>query len=250
MLYNFKMAITKNWFETWFSQCYYDILYQHRDEDEAAAFLDALIGSLNPKPDAQILDAACGKGRHAIYLAEKGFDVTGIDLSESNIREAKIAENEHLSFFTLNMINPFRINYFDFIFNFYTSFGYFENTKDDAQCIKSFAKGLKPGGKLVIDFLNVFTTLQNLVEDEHKIIGDLKFDITKSYINGMISKKIVVQDKNKQYIFNEHVRALQLSNFEQYCSAAGLKIIDTFGNYRLQPFDKLHSERLIIIAQK
>ena len=68
------MAVTKNWFETWFSQCYYDILYQHRDEDEAAGFLDALMEKLQPPPNATILDAACGKGRHAIYLAEKGWD--------------------------------------------------------------------------------------------------------------------------------------------------------------------------------
>ena len=244
------MAVTKNWFETWFSQCYYDILYQHRDEDEAAGFLDALMEKLQPPPNATILDAACGKGRHAIYLAEKGWDVTGIDLSYSSIKEAKSAENEHLSFFQHDMRNVLRVNYFDFIFNFYTSFGYFANVKDDIKCIRSFAKGLKPGGKLVIDFFIFFTTLQNLVEDEHKVFGDVQFDITKSYANGMISKKIEVKHNNQNFTYYEHVRALQLHHFNQYCALAGLKIVATFGDYDLQPYNKLQSERLIIIAEK
>jgi SAM-dependent methyltransferase len=244
------MSAPKNWFETWFSQSYYDMLYQHRDEDEAAAFITGLINYLHPQPNATILDAACGKGRHATYLASKGFDVTGIDLSFSAIKEAKSQENEHLSFFRHDMRNKFRINYFDFIFNFYTSFGYFESIHEDEKCIRAFADGLKPGGKLIIDFLNVIPTLQNLVEDEYKVIGNVHFKITKSYVDGMITKKIVVTDNGKQYTFFERVRALQLSSFEKYFNQAGLKIINTIGNYKLQPYNKINSERLIIIAEK
>jgi SAM-dependent methyltransferase len=244
------MAVTKNWFDTWFSQCYYNMLYQHRDEDEAAGFLDALTTYLSPQKNACMLDAACGKGRHAILLAEKGFDVTGIDLSAKNIAEAKTSEEANLSFFVHDMRNLFRINYFDYIFNFYTSFGYFDSVEQDIKCINAFAAGLKPGGKMIIDFLNVTTTLQHLVEDESKQMGDILFNISKSYADGMISKKIVVREGKQTFTYHEHVRALQLKDFEHYCAAAGLKIINTFGSYTLAPFNKLNSDRLIIIAQK
>jgi len=244
------MSGSKNWYETWFSQPYYDLLYQHRDEDEAAIFITGLLQHLQPQPNATMLDAACGKGRHATYLATKGFEVTGIDLSFSAIKEAKPQENAFLSFFQHDMRNKFRINYFDFIFNFYTSFGYFETTQEDEKCINAFAAGLKPGGKLIIDFLNVLPTLQNFVEDEYKVIGNVHFKITKSYADGMITKKIVVTDNGKQYAFFERVRALQLSNFEKYFNHAGLTIVNTFGDYKLQPYDKINSERLIIIAVK
>lgn len=244
------MNSNSKWFETWFSQSYYDLLYRHRNEDEAAQFINRLLEVLNPGAASTILDAACGKGRYANYLSGKGFTVTGIDLSASAILEAKQQENAYLSFFRHDMRQNFRINYFDFIFNFYTSFGYFEAVKDDEKCIQAFAAGLKEGGKLVIDFLNVIPTLQNLVEDESKTIDDILFTISKSYADGMITKKITVNAQGRKSIHYEHVRALQLSDFTQYFNHAGLKITHVFGNYHLQSYDKQTSERLIIIAEK
>jgi 2-polyprenyl-3-methyl-5-hydroxy-6-metoxy-1,4-benzoquinol methylase len=76
------------WFKDWFNTPYYHQLYFKRDEKEAAAFIDQLIDYLKPPPGSSMLDVACGKGRHSIQLASKGFDVTGIDLSEDSIAEA------------------------------------------------------------------------------------------------------------------------------------------------------------------
>ncbi|MFI5170777.1 MAG: class I SAM-dependent methyltransferase [Chitinophagales bacterium] len=244
------MRHQKSWFETWFNRHYYDLLYQHRDEDEAAGFLDGLISYLHPTTGATMLDAACGKGRHASYLAQKGFEVTGIDLSSKNIKEAAINENDHLSFFQHDMRRVFRINYFDFIFNFYTSFGYFDNKKYDIMCMQSFAAGLKKGGRLVIDFFNVSYVLKHLVEDESKVVNGVHFTITKKYEDCFISKKIDVMDGNKREIFCEKVRALQLNDFNDYFTKSGLKLITTFGDYQLNPYDESVSERLILIAEK
>ena len=69
-----------NWFENWFNSKYYHILYKNRDHKEAVFFLDNIIKNININ-DGQILDVACGKGRHAKYLNHLGFNVTGIDLS-------------------------------------------------------------------------------------------------------------------------------------------------------------------------
>lgn len=244
------MASKKQWFETWFSTPYYDLLYRHRNEDEAAAFLDALTGMLHPQPGAAMLDVACGKGRHAIYLAEKGFEVTGIDLSYKNIAEAKKEENERLSFFQHDMRKLFRVNYFDFIFNFYTSFGYFASDAEDLQCIKAFAAGLRPGGKLVIDFFNVKYILQQLVEDESKMIDGIGYTISKSFVDGFVIKNIAVNDHGNIFQFSEKVKAISLKQFEQLFTLAGLRLVATFGNYRLDPFDAATSERLILMAEK
>ncbi|MEP2509893.1 MAG: methyltransferase domain-containing protein, partial [Reichenbachiella sp.] len=78
----------KQWFDEWFNTIYYHILYKHRDYEEAAKFLDHLINYFKIVPNSKILDLACGKGRHSIYLNKKGFDVTGVDLSEENIKFA------------------------------------------------------------------------------------------------------------------------------------------------------------------
>ncbi|MFB6258319.1 MAG: cyclopropane-fatty-acyl-phospholipid synthase family protein, partial [Flavobacteriales bacterium] len=70
----------KGWYETWFDSPYYHILYKDRDEEEAAFFVDRLMERLRAEKGDRILDLACGKGRHAVQLHRKGFDVTGVDL--------------------------------------------------------------------------------------------------------------------------------------------------------------------------
>src|SRR5690606_8758177 len=113
------------WFKDWFNSPYYHLLYNHRDENEAIFFLDNLIAKLQPKPDARILDLACGRGRHAVYLRTKGFDVTGVDLSPENIRLAATTAGERLHFYVHDMRYLLLSNYFDLVLNLFTSFGYF-----------------------------------------------------------------------------------------------------------------------------
>src|SRR5688572_19479368 len=103
--------MTATWFKDWFNSPYYHQLYFQRDDAEAAAFIDKLIDHLQPSPRSMMLDVACGKGRHSIQLASKGYFVTGIDLSEDSIIEAKKFETDNLEFFVHDMRLPFRINY-------------------------------------------------------------------------------------------------------------------------------------------
>src|SRR5688500_2509825 len=116
----------QEWFSTWFDSPYYHILYNNRDEQEAEQFMDKLLAYLHPKPHEKVLDLACGKGRHSVYLNQKGFDVTGIDLSEQSIAYARQFENERLHFAVHDMREVYQPETFDFILNLFTSFGYFE----------------------------------------------------------------------------------------------------------------------------
>ncbi len=240
----------KEWFEIWFNTGYHDLLYQHRNEAEAAEFIRILLDHLQPAAGSEILDAACGKGRHAIILAKHGFDVTGIDLSYKNIREAIQSQNAHLTFFQHDMRSVFRLNYFDLIFNFYTSFGYFENEKDNLKTMKAFASGLKKGGKLVIDFFNLNYILDHLVEDESKIMNGVEFRIIKDFSGGYLQKEITVIENNTKHLYHEKVKGLRLEDFQKYCAAAGLKINSVFGSYQLEAYDEKTSGRLILIAEK
>src|SRR6478672_3330679 len=102
----------KPWFKDWFNSPYYHQLYFHRDKTEAAAFINKLIEHLQPPPNVSMLDVACGKGRHSLQLAQKGFDVTGIDLSSDSIQEALRNESENLHFYMHDMRLPFWVRYF------------------------------------------------------------------------------------------------------------------------------------------
>ena len=246
------MSETKHteWFECWFDSPYYHVLYKNRDFAEAELFIDNLIQLIQPSKTNRILDLACGKGRHAIYLNKKGFDVTGIDLSEKSIECAKTSENEKLHFYTHDMRKLFRSNYFDVALNLFTSFGYFENERDDNNTINAISKALKPNGVFVLDFLNSKKAIKNLACKETKIIDGIEFKISKTFENNFILKKIEFTDKEKKYSFQEKVKALTLSDFEKYFEANKLKIVHLRGNYGLGEFDEESSERLIIVARK
>src|SRR5215470_2336385 len=116
--------INKAWFKHWFDSSFYHQLYANRDENEAAAFINELVNELEPAANARMLDLGCGSGRHSKYLASKGFDVTGIDLAGSSIRQAKRWETEKLRFYRHDMRVTFGREVFDIVFNFFTSFGY------------------------------------------------------------------------------------------------------------------------------
>ncbi len=236
----------KNWFAEWFDSKYYHILYQHRDYAEASMFMDNLVRHLNVPPQATIWDLACGKGRHSIYLAKKGFDVTGTDLSEQSINAARESEHEHLSFFQHDMRDGFRINYFDYVFNLFTSFGYFDDEKDDLRVLKNVAKSLKSNGVFVMDFLNVQYVADRLVAEEVKELSDVKFHIQRNITNGYIVKTITFEAEGKQHQHQEKVRAFTYKELTRLFHQAGLTVKETFGDYQLNDFNKQHSPRLIL----
>lgn len=238
------------WFECWFDSPYYHVLYKNRDFSEAELFIDNLLQLLKPEKTNRFLDVGCGKGRHAIYLNKKGFDVIGIDLSEKSIACAKLSENETLHFYTHDMRKLFRTNYFDVAVNLFTSFGYFEQERDDNAVINSAFKALKPNGIFVLDFMNSKKVMNQMTCNETKTIDGIEFNISKSLENNFIVKKIDFTDKGKDYHFEERVKALTLSDFEKYFQANKLKILHLLGNYGLEEFNEESSERLIIVARK
>jgi SAM-dependent methyltransferase len=238
------------WFTDWFDSPYYHLLYKNRDLKEAEVFIDNLIDFLKPDTYARFLDLACGKGRHSVYLNKKGFEVTGVDLSAKSIKYASQYSNDKLEFYLHDMRYPCRINYFDYVLNLFTSFGYFNSDREDAAVVSAMKKELKHNGKIIIDFMNVTKVIPNLITDETKIIEGITFNIHKKMENNFIVKQISIEDKGNRYFFEERVKALQLGDFEKHLATHQLKILNLFGNYQLKEFNPQTSDRLIIIAQK
>jgi len=240
----------RKWFQYWFNSPYYHILYSQRNDEEAEFLIDNLSAYLKPGPDSRILDIACGRGRHAVYLNKKGYDVTGIDLSEQSIRYAKQFEQKHLHFFVHDMRKLAFINYFDIALNLFTSFGYFETEKDHVNALKSFRKGIKHEGSLVIDYFNTQKILRNLNPQEIKTMEGIEFHIHKFVAEGKIIKRINFEHKHKAFAFEERVQAFTFADFERMLTKAGLEITATFGNYKLDKFDETNSDRLILVCKK
>lgn len=240
----------KEWFSSWFDTPYYHILYKNRDYNEASMFIDNITSFLKLKKDTQCWDLCCGKGRHSIYLNKKGYKVVGTDLSEQSINEANKSANDYLEFYSHDMRKLFRTNYFDVVFNLFTSFGYFDKRQDDLNVFNSVVKALKPRGLFVFDFLNAEYVKNNLMVNDVKQEENIEFTITKTLENNTVVKSIEFTDNGVNYHFEERVKLFDKSYFESLAHDCGLNILNTFGNYNLDEFELSQSPRLILVLQK
>lgn len=241
-----------SWFSDWFNSPYYHMLYQHRDDDEASLFIGSLIQYLQPAAGASMLDVACGKGRHSRVLNEMGFDVTGIDLAADSIMEAKQFENEKLHFFQHDMRLPFWINYYDYAFNFFTSFGYFKTRREHDNAIRTIAQSLTKQGVFVIDYLNVHYAEDHMIAAEIKQADHVSFHISRWHSEDHFYKKIEIEDNGK-FIggdYTEKVAKFSLGDFTDMLAYQGMQVQEVFGDYQMGHYDVRKSPRMIMIAKK
>jgi SAM-dependent methyltransferase len=238
------------WYVEWFNSPWYHLLYNHRNEDEANFFINNLCHHLRLPQGARIWDVACGKGRHAAVLAKKGFNVTGTDLSPNSIAEASQITAENMEFLLHDMREPFRKNYFDAVFNLFTSIGYFKEAEDNVSVFRNVSYSLKKGGVFVIDFFNSSKVVAKLKPEYVEKRDDVIFNITKKVEGNSIIKKIEFEADGQQHQFEESVTLLKMDDFQKFAAGTGLELQNTFGNYYLEPFNEKTSDRLILIFKK
>jgi SAM-dependent methyltransferase len=199
-----------------------------------------------------MLDVACGQGRHSRQLHSLGYEVTGIDLSTASIAAAQATAGDGLSFYVHDMRQPFWINYFDIAFNFFTSFGYFRTRREHDAAIRTMAQSLKPGGRLVIDYLNVHYAEDHLQPLTELDVEDTHYHITRWMDETHFYKKIEVEHDSftEPHIYTEKVAKFSPGDFTDMLAYQHMQVTDLFGDYALQPYHIRQSPRMIIVAQK
>ena len=235
-----------NLYESWFDTPFYHILYKNRDYKEAKMFTSELMTFLNLPIESKILDLACGKGRHSIFLNKMGYNVTGVDNSSKNIVNAKKYENNKLNFTIHDMRDPL-VDKFDLIVNLFTSFGYFDDFEDNLKTLKSIKLNLKKNGIAVIDFLNINYVKNNLVHQNTEEIDGIEFNLKRYLKDGFLVKEINFKHDLEEYNFEEKVRSLNINEFKTMFKQTQLEILHIFGDYNLNEFDINNSKRLIFI---
>ncbi len=239
-----------SWYEEWFDSDYYHILYRERDEEEAKLFLNNLLHKLLVTPNQKILDLACGRGRHANYLAAINYDVTGLDLSPASIDYAIKQAPPNASFDMHDMREPFGTAIYDVILNLFTSFGYFDSEVENNMVMQHISTALKPKGLVVIEYMNPHYVLKNLIESESKIVNNICFEITKEIKNGFVFKHIQFTHHGKNHIFTERVMMITKQQFEVYFAANKLSLKHIYGDYKLNVYEDGISPRMILVAEK
>ena len=150
------------------------------------------------------------------------------------------------------MRSPFGRNRFDYVFNFFTGFGYFKTDGENNIVIRNMREALKQRGTLVLDYMNVHYAEEQLVRYEEKEIDGITYYITRWMDEKFFYKKIVIDGTQAGERFEniEQVARFTLKDFNRMFSQANFQIKEVFGDYRLNYFELNSSLRLIAIVNK
>lgn len=235
------------WFEQWFGEEYLR-LYPHRDDDDAARAI-ALIGQVVPLPGCRVLDLACGPGRHAAHLAERGARVVGFDLSMPLLARARQRLGRDATLVRGDMrMFPFRSGSFDAVLNLFTSFGYFADDAQHQAVLAGAARLLAPGGVFVLDYFNTQVVRESMVPSEERSVQDGRAVITRrlSSEGRYIVKEIHLVDDGRSFL--ERVRMFTVEDLEALLTGAGLRVRQRFGDYDGAPLAP-DAPRIILVAE-
>ncbi|HXM52598.1 MAG TPA: class I SAM-dependent methyltransferase [Candidatus Binatus sp.] len=161
------------WWRSWFGPSYL-ALYDGFLAERTPVEIDQLEALLALRPPRRILDLPCGQGRHAIELARRGYEVTGVDLSPFLLKVAEErarAAGVRVRWLSGDMRQPLAGERFDVALNLFTSLGYFADEADDRRVVSAAAAMLAPGGRFVIEVINGERVMAQFQEREWFTVG-------------------------------------------------------------------------------
>jgi SAM-dependent methyltransferase len=167
--------VDPRWYDGFFEAEWLDYLALPGDPAVTVRGVEFIVEQLALEPDDSVLDVACGRGRHSVELARRGFHVTGIDLSPRSLELARAAAAEagiEVEFRRLDMRELDYDGVFDAAINVFTSFGYFEEDNENERVLHGIARALRPGGRFLIDTINPITLARVFQEHDWKEFDD------------------------------------------------------------------------------
>jgi SAM-dependent methyltransferase len=142
----------KNWLQSFFDRDYLRLWAGSLSAERTQKEADGIWALLKLRPSIKVLDAPCGYGRLSLALAERGANVTGVDLSSAMIAEAQRNRRglENLRYFEHDLRAELPEGSFDAAFNVFTSLGY-GTEEDDLKVLRTLASAVRPGGKVLVE---------------------------------------------------------------------------------------------------
>jgi SAM-dependent methyltransferase len=239
----------------WYEQSFQDdylLIYKHRNIQNAEVEVRAMSDILKLPSIAKVLDLCCGSGRHAFILHQLGYDVTGVDLSETLLKTAKSADSRNSIRWVRGDMRSIPLEEsFDAIFNLFTSFGYFATDDENIQVLDEIRRLLKADGQFIIDFLNPAYVIAHLVpyskrQEEGVIIEEYR-EISGPFV---VKRIELTPEQGAKRTYHEQVKLYSLRQFESMFASAGLQLEQVYGGYEGAEYREQESPRLIMVGRK
>jgi len=242
------------WYETIFDERYvefYDVLRSGATADRDVDFIER---ALDLEPGMAILDLGCGQGRHAIPLAERGYRVTGLDLSETMLHRAQRFAHDHsvrVEWVQRRMEDLDGLGPFDAVVCLFTVWGYYGD-EGDANVLEHIHHVLRPGGRLMLDLSNY---LLQICQDQTAIWRETSTGVTKEQhrydaTTGFLHTERTLFRKagDKLNLPVSSVRAYQPHEVTRMLHTAGFTPDLIFGSFSDDPYQWTKSQHQIHVA--
>lgn len=248
--------ISDTWYETFFQGINCELWEKAVSPEWTKQEVDFLIGELNLKQEQSLLDIPCGFGRHSIEFAKRGFNVTGIDISQTFIAglTEKIKSNKlNITALQADILSMQLTQKFSGAICMGNSFGYF-NFERMKSFVEKVSSSLEIGAKFIINsgmiaesVLPNFSSYQNksyTVENITMIVTNI-YNVEDSY---MISNLLLSKEgKSEEHSFKHFV--FTLGEVKRLLKLVGLKTIATYGSLSKEEY-KLGDQQIYIVAEK
>ena len=135
----------------------------------------------------------------------------------------------------------------------FTSFGYFDEDDENAAVLREICRIVRWGGWFFLDYLNPVRTLEKLVEDGEKRLGNITFREKRRYDpdTGVLTKQVVIENSggSVEDSWEERLRLYTESELERMLSATGLQPVARFGDYSGETYGA-GSPRLLFFCRR
>lgn len=237
----------------WLSSPLFHNFWADRKEKQAQAFINQLIQHLHPKKGSRVLDTACGQGINSLHLTSLGFDVTGVDMSTTNIEWALKREQNNPEFYQHDIRLPFWGNYFHVALNLGDGFGYYRTRRENEAAFRTIASSLQPNGLFVIDYPNTHYIEQqpsafNFTQTLNQSTYHFELTQNETHFLHRITIDASGPQEPKEFIFEQ--AKLSLGDFTEMLAFQKMQVKEVFGDYSLNAYDLKEAPRLVVVAEK
>jgi len=253
------MPVPSNWFETFFQGVTLDLWRRAIPPKQTKAEAEFLFNKLNRAGGAHVLDVPCGNGRLSFELARRGLHVTGVDISEEFIEEARsiaagsgnpagaTAETE---FILGDMRHLESASAYDGAYCFGNSFAFLEYAEME-KFLDGVARSLKPRARFIIETgMAAESVIQDFEEQSCHELGDLSLTIKERYIaaESCIDSEYIFRQNGKTETRVAREWIYTVAEIRRILERAGFAVLDLYGSLKCAPY-QLGSRELFIVSE-